>query len=64
MSTPDQMLHILTQLDIDGFRTITGATDATDDEILESLHVARSECDGVPRQQKMDSKRFLYRRRH
>ena len=64
MSTHDQMLHILTQLDIDGFRTITGATDAADDEILESLHVARSECDGVSRKQSMDSKRFLYRRRH
>ena len=61
----DMMIDILERLDGPGFRIISEAgPEISDDDILEAMHLARMDNQYIDRAKRMDSKRWIYRRKH
>lgn len=54
-----ELLKVLQTLDVERYRAVVGATDATDDQILEALHRTRLEHPGVNQSQRKASLRWL-----
>jgi hypothetical protein len=53
-----QLLTILQTLDVDRFKAVVGM-EATDDQILEAMHLARSEHGGISWKKRKESLKWL-----